>query len=87
MKNNALKNEPPPPTAPATVVPTTPAPTSSPAVAGAAGASSATPKVGSVDDVKGAVRRGSCNWCKKHTMLLDFSSILDGREIYCTGCP
>ena len=34
---------------------------------------------------KAPVRRGSCNWCKKQAVLLDFSSVLDGREIYCTG--
>ena len=36
-------------------------------------------------EVRRHVRQGSCNWCKKQTILLDFSSFHEGREIYCTG--
>lgn len=28
---------------------------------------------------------GMCKWCRRYTGLQDFTSVLDGREIYCTG--
>ena len=38
------------------------------------------------DEIKSQLSRaGLCNWCKRGSALQDFTSTIEGREIYCSG--
>lgn len=37
------------------------------------------------EEIQTKIGMGMCKWCRIFTTLQDFTSMLDGREIYCTG--